>query len=226
MNWSEFWSAASALSATGVLIFTAFYVRLTYRLAKAAEHQIWVSSRAQMSVSITTNQGGQLFLLAFENIGASPAENVRVRIDKPLHQQLGHNNSFSDFPFIKEGVRSLPPRHPIKFALGVSFRWLEESADRSIHPVSFNVLVNYETQGRFIEEVFPIDIERQFSLSARDKNYLDEFGRNFPDKFERSMGDVSRALNKIVQPQRKISFYRKSWARWFAHEFWQSSRWR
>jgi hypothetical protein len=101
VNWATFWSAASAVAAIGVLLITAVYAWLTYRLAKAAEAQIWQSSRAAIVASVTTNQGGQLFLLHIANVGSSPARNLRVSVNQPLHAQLSHNKSITDAPFLK-----------------------------------------------------------------------------------------------------------------------------
>ncbi|WP_375285902.1 hypothetical protein [Sphingomonas sp.] len=224
MNWGTFWSAASAVSAIGVLLITALYAWLTYRLAKAAEAQVWEASRARVVASVGTNQGGQLFLLEIENLGSSPAENLYVKIDKPLHQQLGRDLPVTDAPFFKNGVRSFPSGKPLKFALGVSFRWLDDKTDRDLHPVTFDVTVTYRTFGRQISDVFQIDMENQYSLSAVDKDYLEEFGRTFPDKFERSLRDLNRSIQQVAEPAPKLA-KRRSWPDWFSQLAWERHRW-
>jgi hypothetical protein len=225
MDWSSFWSAASAVAAIGVLLVTGVYAWLTFRLAKAAELQIWESSRARMSVSATTNQGGQLLLLEFENVGGSPAGDLQVRIDRPLYQQLGSERLVTDAPFFNEGVRAFPAKRSIKFALGVTFRWLSEETDRTRHPSTFDIATTYRTLGKTITESFPIDIERYFSLSAVDKDYTEEFGRTFPDEFKRSMRDINRSLADIAKPIPQIP-QKKSWSGWFSKQVWQESRWK
>ena len=220
MTWATFWSAASAVSAVGVLAITAIYAWLTHRLAKAAETQIWEASRARLIVSVGTNQGGQLFLLEIENIGSSPAEHLHVSVNKPLHHQLNDNKPVTDAPFFRQGVRSFPSKKPVKFALGVSFRWLDETTDRSLHPTTFDIRVTYNTLGRKIEDTFPIDMENQYSLSALENNYLEEFGRNFPDKFERSIRDLSRSIQYASEPEPRIP-YKRSWSEWFSKSVWQ-----
>lgn len=225
MNWATFWSAASAISAIGVLVVTAIYAWLTHRLAKAAEAQMWEASRARVVASVGTNQGGQLFLLEIENIGSSPAENLRVEISKPLHQQLSRTTPITDAPFFKNGVRSFPPGRPVRFALGVSFRWLNENTDRSLHPVTFDVKVQYKTSGREITDVFGVDMENPYSSSAIDKNYLDEFGRNFPDRFERSLRDLGRSIQQAAEPDPQNP-KKRSWPDWFSRSVWERHRWK
>ncbi len=224
MDWPVFWSAASSVAAVGVLLITGVYAWLTHRLAKAAEQQIWEGSRARVVVSIGTNQGGQLFLLEFENAGNAPAENLTVVISRSVHQQLGNNKALTEAPFFSRGVRAFPPRKTVKFALGVSFRWLNDKTDRSLHPTSFDVTVRYQTLGRKIEETFAIDIEGQFTLSAVDKDYIDEFGRNFPDKFDRSMREISRTLGKISAPKPEFP-QKRSWSSWYSRKVWKDHRW-
>jgi hypothetical protein len=224
MNWPMFWSAASAVAAIGVLVVTAVYVWLTHRLAKAAESQIWEASRARILVSVGTNQGGQLFLLEFLNVGNAPAEDLEVAINHPIHQQLGQKKPITDAPFFKDGVRSFPPQHPVKFALGVSFRWLDEKADRSIHPVKFDVEVRYRTFGRLIKDKFPINIENQYSFSAMEKDYVEEFSRNFPDKFVSSIRDLNRTIRDAAEPNPTLQ-RKRSWPEWFSEHVWKKNRW-
>lgn len=224
VNWATFWSAASAVAAIGVLLITAVYAWLTYRLAKAAEAQIWQSSRASLIASVTTNQGGQLFLLNIENVGTSAAKNLRVSVDRPLHAQLGQSNPITDAPFFKNGVTSFPPKHSVKFALGVAFRWLDSKTDRTLHPAIFNINVKYETFGRSICDTFTIDIKSLYSLSAVDKDYLEDFGRTFPEKFERSMRDVTRSIQHAAEPAPRIPL-KRSWPEWFSRGVWAKHRW-
>lgn len=223
LDWSIFWTAASAISAVGVLFITGVYVWLTHRLAKAAESQIWQASRANVIASVVTNQGGQFFLLKIENIGSSPAENLQVYIDRPLHQQLDSNKPVTDAPFFKNGVASFPSNSPVKFGLGVSFRWLQENVDRSLHPVIFNVRVEYQTAGRYVSDVFAIDMDSQYSFSAMETDYLEEFGRTFPNKFERSLRDINRSIQQASKPPPKIT-YRRSWPDWFSQAVWKKRR--
>ena len=222
MQESDFWSAASAIAGIGVLIVTAIYAWLTHRLAKVAEKQNWETGRARVVVSVGSNQGGQLFLLEIANVGVGSAEKLQVQVSKPLHQQLGQNRAVTDAPFFTEGLRAFPPGKAVKFALGVSFRWLDEKTDRSMHPNTFDVEVRYRTLGREIFETFPIDIEEQFSLSAVDRDYLDDFGRTFPEKFQKSFRDLQRSIDNLsriaAQAAPERSPKRRSWLAWFANQ--------
>lgn len=225
MEESDLWSAASAIAGIGVLIVTAIYAWLTHRLAKIAEKQNWESGRARVVVSIGSNQGGQLFLLEILNVGLGSAEDLKVYVNKPLHQQLGQIRAVTEAPFFTEGLRALPPRKAVKFALGVSFRWLNEQTDRSLHPTTFDVEVRYRTLEREITETFPIDIEQQYSLSAVDRDYLDDFGRTFPEKFQKSVRDLQRSVDNLRKAEPESPPMRRSWSGWFASEVERRRKW-
>lgn len=225
MQESQFWSAASAVAGIGVLIVTAVYAWLTHRLAKVAEKQNWEAGRARVVVSVGSNQGGQLFLLEISNVGLGSAENLKVQVNKPLHQQLEQNKAVTDAPFFTDGLRAFPPSKVVKFALGVSFRWLNPKTDRSLHPLTFDVEVRYRTLGREITETFPIDIEQQYSLSAMERNYLDDFSRTFPEKFQKSVRDLQRSVDNLGKTEPEPPPKRRSWSGWFASEV-ERRRWR
>lgn len=225
MEAKDFWSAASAIAGIGVLVVTAVYAWLTHRLAKVAEKQSWEAGRGRVVVSVGSNQGGQLLLLEIANVGVGSAESLRVEIDKPLHQQLGQNRPVTEAPLFVDGLRALPAGKVMKFALGVSFRWLNEEVDRSLHPTSFDVRVRYKTLGRDINESFPIDIEQQYSLSAVDRDYLDDFGRTFPEKFEKSVRNLQRSIDKLNEPESDPLPVRQSWSEWFTKDIERRRKW-
>jgi hypothetical protein len=222
---ASFWSAASAVAGIGVLVVTAVYAWLTHRLARVAEKQNWESGRARVIVSIGSNQGGQLLLLEIMNVGVGSAEDLRVTIDKPLHQQLGQSRAITEAPFFRDGLRALPPGKALKFALGVSFHWLNEQADRTLHPSTFDVQVLYKTLDRQVAEVYPIDIEQQFSLSAVDRDYLDDFGRTFPQKFEKSVRSIQRSIDNLGKSKPDPLPARRSWSGWFTKDIERKREW-
>ena len=216
MNWSVFWSAASAIAGIGVLIATVVYAWLTHRLAKIAESQAWHSSRARVIASIGTNQGGMLLLLEVQNFGPSVAEDVRVSLSCPVFQLYGTHRPIAEMPLFRQGVRSLPPNKPIRYSLGVSSSWLNEETDREKHPNSFDVTVSYRTLGKYVEEIYCLDIERQYSQSLIMRDYSEEFSRSFPAKFDQSMQKVEKSIGKLAPRDAGPRIVRRAWSSWFS----------
>ena len=212
VEWSAFWSAVSAITSIGVLLFTARYVWLTHKLARIAEIQSWEAGRARVIAILRTNQGGQMLLLDIQNVGAGVAEDLKVSVSKPLFQQFGELREITEAPFFKDGMRAMPPKSSIPFGIGVAHQWLNQQTDRDKHPSSFEVTVEYTTSGRSISDKFPIDIVQQLYFSAVDRDYVDDFARRFPDKFEKGIRDLERHLKTLAQPASPPPFKRKSWS--------------
>lgn len=189
-----FWVAATALATIALLSVTAAYAWATFRLVQAARDQLWEASRPRMLVAARTNQGGQFLLLHIENVGTSPAYNLRIGIDRAVHRDFGRMEDIRDAPLFRNGLRALPPKTPSRFGLGSSFDYLAEDTDRSKHPLSFSVTATYEHNGRIITDTFPIDVEDQFAWSSIERDSLDEFARKFPDEFKRAVRDVVTSI--------------------------------
>jgi hypothetical protein len=194
---SDAWIATSALATVALLIVTAAYVWITWKMLQAAREQSWQTMRPRLLVAARTNQGGQFLVVHIENVGASPAQNLRLSIDRPVHRMIGDNQDLRELPFFKNGLRSLPPSTPTRFGLGGAIQYFGAKADRSIHPLSFTLTATYTFEGRAIVEQFPIDIEDQYLSSTIERENIDEFGKNFPAKFERGIRDIVEAIESL-----------------------------
>jgi len=195
-----FWVATSALATVALLAVTGAYVWATFRLLAATRQQLWEASRPRLLVAVRTNQGGQFMVLHIENVGASPAFNLRLNLDRPVHQAFGDNKDLREMPLFANGLRMLPPNTPTRFGLGVAFTYLDEKADRTKHPLSFDVSATYERDGRTIRDQFPVDIFDQYSRSTVERDNLDEFGKKFPDEFRRGVRDLIAAIEARKMP--------------------------
>jgi len=147
-----------------------------------------------MIVAARTNQGGQFLLLHVENVGLSPAYNLRLSVDQPVHRMFGEEGDIADIPMFRNGLRALPPNTPSRYGLGTSFDYLADETDRSKHPLSFTITATYEHDDRVICDNFPIDIEDQYAWSSIERDNMDEFGRKFPDEFKRAVREIVSAI--------------------------------
>lgn len=196
IDWNAVWLAATPLLTLGLLVVTGVYAYLTYRLVKSSEQQSWEVSRPRLVVALRTNQGGQFLMLHIENIGMTPADELRLALDRPVNQQFGKVKDIRETPILKEGLPSLPPQTRVRIGIGVAHSYLHEDADRQLHPLSFEVTATYKSGDRNISERFPLDVERQLNATLLDQDYLEEFGRNFPEKFSKEMRDLVRELKE------------------------------
>lgn len=182
-----FWVATSALAAVALLCVTAVYAWVAYI-------QLWEAHRPRLLVALRTNQGGQFMLLHIENVGTTPATNLRFTFDRPVHRTFGDKCDLRDIPLFAKGLRALPPNTPSRFGLGVAFSYLDENVDRTKHPTSFTISASYDYKGRTIREAFPFDVEDQYASSSVERDNLDEFARKFPDEFRRALQELATAI--------------------------------
>lgn len=191
------WVATSALATVALLCVTAAYAWITYRMLQATREQSWQASRPRLLIAARTNQGGQFLLLHIENVGVGVAHELRLDLDRPVHRMVGEREDFRELPFFKNGLRALSPNTPSRFGIAGSFDYLAENADRSKHPLSFEITATYMHERRRIVERFPIDIEDQYGSSSVERDYVDEFGKAFPAQFEHGVRQIVSAIESV-----------------------------
>lgn len=133
------WVAAFAATGTlGVLVVTARYARNQF---EATQDLRRAQTRPYVVPSIDVEQQ-MFFMLRVENVGTTPAYNVRLTFDPPPRSTMG---DMEDLRMLKEPIPSMPP--------GQAFRAGWETAptvfgeDGSYpHPLSYRVTATYDDQ--------------------------------------------------------------------------------
>lgn len=205
VDWQTTWAGAMTFLTFGLLLATWIYAWLTWRLVRASEAQSWEIARPRVLVSLQTTQGGQYMVLQIENLGLLPANDLKIEIDRPLFSQVAGKQDIREIPLFKHGLSSLFPRTRIRIGLGVAFNYLKEDVDRMKHPLAFEIRAHYSSPGKEIFDTFPIDVERQLLRTAVDRDYLDDFGREFPNMFAKHMREIASAIHHI-QPRSRDAF--------------------
>ncbi|MEQ8744165.1 hypothetical protein [Parasphingorhabdus sp.] len=216
----EFWQAVSAVSSIILIVITGIYAYLTFRMVRNSEEQLWQSTRALVVAKVTVQQGA-LLILKFENLGPTNAESFTVDIDRPIIKTIGQKNDIRELPFFKNGLSTFPPNAPIAFSIGLTHEWLNENTDREMHPASFSIKLTYATGGRKISETIELNIVDQLYYSSVQRDYIEDFGRTFPDKFNTKMDKIAKQLDALSDKEPPPIFKRRSWSHWF----WKERSW-
>ncbi|MEO2106133.1 MAG: hypothetical protein ABGZ36_10900 [Actinomycetota bacterium] len=131
------WLTSFATLATlAVIIASAFYAKKQYELGRETRRD---QSRPYVVVSIDVEQQ-HVFMLCVENVGRSPAFNVRINFDKPprsLHKDI------ENVRMLKDPIPTLPPRRKLRAWWEVAFD-VFSSEKPYPHPLSYRVEVSYE----------------------------------------------------------------------------------
>jgi hypothetical protein len=146
---------------------TAVYAFLTYLILRAnratvesLQEQNVALMRPYLVVSAGPHPGSIVVVLRIVNSGRSPAENVRLSIDRAFHQ-FGRADEGSDLRSLhafSNPITMLPPGTELAFHLGSTIQVLGEHTPGPM-PTEFNVSAAYQFGGRSYFECTTIDLK-------------------------------------------------------------------
>lgn len=208
------WDILASASTFVLLIVTAVYAYLTHRIARATEDNLWQVNRAIVSARLNVSQRALLGVV-FENLGKSPASDLTIQIDRPVFQMLSGERDIAEVPMINNGLKTFPPNFPVEIYLGTTFQWLNENTPREKHPANFDLMISYQTGGRNVTETMTIDIVNQLQFMGAQADSADEFFRNFPEKYTKSMDKLVKKIEVLAQQAPPPIVRGRSWSDWF-----------
>jgi hypothetical protein len=218
----SFWDALASISTFALLIVTGVYAYLTHKIAQATEENSWQVNRAIVSARLNVSQRALLGLV-FENLGKTPATDLKIKLNHPVFQMINDKKDISEVPMIKNGLENFPPNFPVEIYLGTTFEWLNKEANRERFPTTFKITITYKTFGRILEETVIIEVINQLDSMGAPPDSADNFFRTFPDKHIRSLDKLSSKIDGLVDRAPPPIFKGRSWSDSF-HEARSRSR--
>jgi|GEM_PF-3054452 len=138
-------------------------------LREEAERQ----ARAYLRISLVPT-GSSSWALEVTNVGRSPADNVRLTVDRPvwLWSRDDELRLLSELPLFAKGGFNIPPGFTLTYALSDG-RVLSHVFERVVdQPDHFSITANYRsTAGREIEESSRFSMDLLEETSAGDKDF-------------------------------------------------------
>jgi hypothetical protein len=122
--------------------------------------------------------------LVIDNLGGSPASDMKLTLDRPVRQNWGEELDIAQFPAFQNTIPSFSPHSPMTFSFGITHLYLNDNNNRKKHPLTFLVKARYRYSGQNFEESFPIDVYSQVHSTARKIDHLEEFAKRFPTQFD------------------------------------------
>ncbi len=120
--------------------------------------------------------------LHIENIGRTPARNLRFRSEPPLMSSIDRGDRHGPSRFLDRTWPFFPPRKVVTSMFDTAIAMLD---DDNTHPTRYEVTVSYDdSKGRHYDDPVVLDIE-----SWR--------GRHFTA--EKDLGDVAKAAERIAE---------------------------
>jgi hypothetical protein len=206
-----FWDALASISTFALLIVTGVYAYLTHKIAQATEENSWQVNRAIVSARLNVSQRALLGIV-FENLGKTPAKDLKITISLPVFQMVNDNKDISEVPMIKNGLENFPPNFPFEIYLGTTFEWLKKEANRERFTSNFNITTAYTTFGKTINETVTIDVINQLDSMGAQTDSADNFFRTFPDKHLKSLDRISGKIDGLVDRTPPPIVKARSWS--------------
>ncbi|OHC74682.1 MAG: hypothetical protein A3G18_06855 [Rhodospirillales bacterium RIFCSPLOWO2_12_FULL_58_28] len=156
-----------SLTALLVLI-TAIYAYLTYRMAKASEasmeavrDQSEAMLRPYITVAPFIRPHTPFLYLRVKNTGRMGARNLHLTLDRDFFQygeKDGADKNLRSKSAFSTPIDCFPPGAELIFALGPGWVLFGKSAQPDVSPTQFNVTATYEFLGKKAEEVNRVDL--------------------------------------------------------------------
>lgn len=150
-----------------LVIITAFYAWVTYRILKANEsvvdamrEQSEAVLRPYVTVTPFLEPDNPIFYLRIANLGKTAATNLRLRIDRSFFKfgERSERNDLASFAAFNQTIDSLPPGSEIVFSLAQSFVVFADGADSSTCPTNFAITATYGFGSKQVEESHVVDL--------------------------------------------------------------------
>ncbi len=150
-----------------LVIITAFYAWVTFRILKANESVIQEMKNQQealfrpyISISPVVYTENPIFFLKIQNTGKTTADNLRLIIDKDFYQfgEKRSERNIRNFSAFSTKIDSFVPSAQMLFYLAQGFVIFGNDAKEENTPSVFTITAKYEFLGKEVHEQTVIDL--------------------------------------------------------------------
>lgn len=179
MNFSEWLTFANVLLTAVFAGLTFFILRANRASVSAMREQMADQNRPFVTVTVQIRMGTPVIQLLVKNVGRSPAQHLRLRLDRSFFQ-FGEKNSgrnLAEQPAFSQTIDCLPPMSELLFDLGMGHEIFAAGADQSVCPHTFTVSAEYEhVQNKYSEQIH-LDLRPYIGTSVPKHPVVEELER-------------------------------------------------
>ena len=150
-------SGVSTLMSLAVVIATFKILRANRQTVDVMREQVVAITRPYIQVSLQVRVGSSFMMLKIWNSGASPANNLKLTLDRDFffNAERNDNNNLRNYQAFRERIESLPPKAEITFDLGAGHTVF---GNAELCPLQFTVSADYEFDDRLVAERTSVDM--------------------------------------------------------------------
>ena len=183
-----------ALTSVLLVLVTAIYALLTWRMAKEMQLTRVADLRPYLIIDVVLI--GRIFHLIIKNKGKPAAQLVRFNLDKNVETMW--KNKLDEMPIFKSGITFFAPGKEFIITLGPDTLFLGKNSAEAKHPKVFTIAAEYEYFDRTkTTESSVINLEEYMHTRA----YPNEIAKTI----ESIGGVIGKGLNSIAQSAEKLS---------------------
>lgn len=172
--------AAANVFITAIFAFLTFFILRANRAAVATmRDQMNEQARPYVHVSIRVRMGTPVIQLLVRNVGKSPAQNLKLHIDRDFYQygQKVEGRNLVSYSAFSNPIDCLPPMSELLFDLGAGPSIFAPEADPTVCPTTFEVAADYGHGKSTYSEKTQMDLRPYLGTSVPQHPVVEELER-------------------------------------------------
>ena len=159
-------------------------------------------NRPFVAVTVQVRMGTPVIQLLIKNVGRSPAQNLRLRLDRDFFQfgEKGENRNLAKQSAFSQSIDCLPPMSELLFDLGMGFEIFASGADPTICPHTFEMSAEYEYGKNKYSEKTHVDLRPYMGTSVPRHPVVEELER-VRKSIDNLSGVVKQSANAAIKAQ-------------------------
>lgn len=174
------WLTVANVLLTAIFAGLTFFILRANRAAVAAmRDQMADQNRPFVAVTVQVRMGTPVIQLLVRNAGRSPAENLRLHLDRDFFQfgEKGESRNLAKQSAFSKAIDCLPPMSELLFDLGVGHQIFAGEADQAVCPHTFIVSADYQHAKNKYSEQTHVDLRPYMGTSVPQHPVVEEMER-------------------------------------------------
>ena len=167
-NLSEWLTLANVVLTAVFAGLTVFILRANRAAVSAMREQMADQNRPFVAVTVQMRMGSSIIQLLIKSVGKSPAQNLRLSIDRDFFQfgEKDENRNLAKQSAFSQAIDCLPPMSELLFDLGAGPSLYGTQADQAVCPHTFEVTADYEYGKSKYREKTHVDLRPYLGTSV------------------------------------------------------------
>ena len=201
-NLSEWLTLANVLLTAMFAGLTFFILRANRAAVGAMREQMADQNRPFVAVTVQVRMGTPVIQLLIRNVGRSPAQNLRLRLDRDFFQfgEKGEARNLAKQSAFSQSIDCLPPMSELLFDLGMGFKIFESGTDPKTCPHTFEVSADYEYGKSKYSEKTHVDLRPYMGTSVPHHPVVEEL-EGVRKSIDNLSGVVKQSANAVIKAQ-------------------------